>query len=230
MQPNHKDDTWQKPSEQPSKAPYAIAPDTPESSQPPVVSLAPEPLPDPDTVAPVYQAEDDPDIPAEAASGPQDDESDPSLEPVHWQAKEYIHHEKNTLWFIIFGIVVVALIAAAVFLMDSISFAILVPVMAAALLVYTHRPPRLLDYSLGRQGLHVNDHLYNFAEFKGFGVIRDGEEYSVMLIPIKRFRPGVVVYFPEETGEAIVDMLGTRLPMLKLDLDIVDRIIRKLRI
>lgn len=225
MQPNHDDDTWQKPSEQPSQAPYAVTSDTPETKSP-VVSMVPEGLPDPNEVVPVYKEKDDPAPTPEAPSG----EADTDSQPVHWQATEYIHHEKNTPWFIVFGLIVLALMAAAIFLMDSISFAVLVPIMAAALIVYVHRPPRLLDYTLGRQGLHVNDHLYSFSEFKGFGVIRDGEEYSVMLIPTKRFRPGVVVYFPEETGEAIVDMLGARLPMLKLDLDLVDKIIRKLRI
>ena len=141
----------------------------------------------------------------------------PSLNPPQpmslfiGRLQEYIHHERNILWFVVFAVVVLALMAIAIFLMDSISFAILVPVMAAALLVYVHRPPRVLDYTLSRQGLHVNDHLYPFSDFKGFGVIHDGEEYSVMLIPIKRFQPGVVVYFPEEAGEAIVDMLGARL-------------------
>jgi hypothetical protein len=80
-------------------------------------------------------------------------------EPVRWQANEYIHHEKNLIWFIIFTIVVMALIAVAIFVIKSITFAVLVPVMAAALLVYTHRPPRLVDYTLSRQGVHVNDHL-----------------------------------------------------------------------
>lgn len=207
MQPNHEDDTWQEPPTQPSQAPYAADSDTQKTA--PVVSLSPE------------QPDQPPEMPAP---------KDALSEPVHWQAKEYIHREKNVLWFVIFGVVIAALVAAAIFLMDSLSFAILVPVMAAALLVYIHRPPRVLDYSLGKQGLHVNDHLYSFSEFKGFGIIRDGEEYSVMLIPVKRFRPGVVVYFPEDAGEAIVDSLGARLPMLTLHLDFVDKVIRKLRI
>jgi hypothetical protein len=96
--------------------------------------------------------------------------------------------------------------------------------------VYVNRPPRVIDYTLSRKGLHINDRLYPFAEFKGFGVIHDGKEYSVLLLPVKRFKPGVSVYFPEAAGEAIVDMLGARLPMQELHLDIVDQIIRKLRI
>ncbi|HEU5122034.1 MAG TPA: hypothetical protein VFT59_04250, partial [Candidatus Saccharimonadales bacterium] len=154
----------------------------------------------------------------------------PEEEPVRWQAHEYIHHEKNALWFVLFALVVVGLVLLAIFVIKSITFAILIPVMAAALLVYSHRPPRVLNYTLSRQGLHINDRLYPFSQFKGFGVIRDGEEYSVMLIPTKRFQPGVSVYFPEEAGEAIVDMLGARLPMQELHLDAVDKLIRKLRI
>jgi hypothetical protein len=221
MQPNHDDDTWQKPSEQPTQAPYAVSADASEKpSSAPVVTMTPDESQPPAPLVGNQEADREPD----------EDTAADADEPVRWQAQEYIHREKNYLWFIIFGVVVVGLIVAAIFLMDSLSFAILVPVMAAALIVYTHRPPRVLDYTLGRQGLHVNDHLYNFSEFKGFGVIHDEGEYSVMLIPIKRFRPGVVVYFPEDAGEAIVDMLGARLPMQELHPDLVDKIIRKLRI
>jgi hypothetical protein len=88
----------------------------------------------------------------------------------------------------------------------------------------------LIDYTLSSKGLFVNDQLYPFAEFRGFGVIRDGREFSIMLRPTKRFRLGVSVYFPEEAGEAIVDILGTRLPMQEMHLDLFDRIIHKLRI
>lgn len=211
MQPNQPNDNWQLPPEQPSQTPYTPVQDE-AKTQAPVVTMQ----------------EEEPSEPVAAeATEPKSPAAD---EPVHWQATEYIHHERNIPWFVGFAVVVLVLMAMAIFLMNSITFAVLVPVMAAALLVYVHRPPRVLDYTLSRQGLHVNDHLYTFSEFKGFGVIHDGQEYSVMLIPIKRFHQGVSVYFPEEAGEAIVDMLGARLPMQQLHLDFVDRILRKLRI
>ena len=151
-------------------------------------------------------------------------------EPLHWQGTEYVHHEKDALWFIIFGVVVVVFMLLAIFLIESPTFAVLIPVMAAALIVYARRPPRLIDYTLSPKGLYVNDQLYPFSDFKGFGVIRDDGEYSIMLIPTKRFRLGVSIYFPEDAGEAIVDMLGVRLPMREMKLDVFDRIIHKLRI
>jgi hypothetical protein len=225
MQPDRDPQQWQQPPEQPSQAPYEATSSNP--PQQPVVTLTPDQHSSPVTTTPITPPQQSvttvPESPTQSSTFAEE-------EPVHWQAAEYIHRDKGTLWFIIFGIVVVLVMAAAIFLMQSITFAILVPVMAAALIVYSHRPPRVLDYTLSRQGLHINDHLYSFGEFKGFGVIHDGDEYSVMLVPTKRFKPGVSVYFPAEAGEAIVDMLAARLPMQDLRMDFVDHVIRKLRI
>lgn len=222
MQPDRNQQSdWQQPNDQPSQAPYE-APDDGLAAKSPVVTLTPDTSMQQSETEP--PTEDDTFIPKDS------DLQAAEEEPVHWQANEYIHHEKDALWFVIFAVVVVGLMAFSIFVIQSISFTILIPVMAVALVVYSQRPPRLLDYTLSSKGLHINDRLYPFNEFKGFGVIRDGKEYSVMLIPIKRFRPGVSVYFPEEAGEAIVDILGTRLPMQKLNLDVVDKVIRKLRI
>lgn len=230
MQPDHNPTDWQQPKQQPSQAPY-VANQNEEPSRPPIVTLTPDddpqtaPLPPQEEVSAVVSDDEttDPSVAETAAS-------QPALEPVHWQAHEYIHHDKTPFWFILFALAVIGLIAAAIFVIQSITFAILVPVMAVALLVYMYRPPRLLDYTLTSKGLYINDRLYAFSDFKGFGVIHDGKEYSVMLLPVKRFMPGVSVYFPEEAGEAIVDMLGARLPMQELHLDIVDKIVRKLRL
>jgi hypothetical protein len=228
MQSDPDKNDWQQPPQQPSPAPYAAPTEphppvslTPNEDPPAAGWSTPDVAPNDAPQAPVATNEE----PVVAAAPRQ-----PADKPVRWQAHEYIHHKKSPVWFIIFAVVVILLIAAAIFLLQAVTFAILIPVMAAALLVYSHRPPRVLNYTLSRQGLHINDHLYPFAQFKGFGVIRDGDEYSVMLLPTKRFQPGVSVYFPEESGEAIVDMLGTRLPMRELHLDAIDKIVRKLRI
>lgn len=220
MQPDNNPADWKQPAEQPSQSPYAAPPEA-VVTETPVVTLSPdEPLDD----ATAFQPEPTQQLAEEVQT--------PSVveEPVRWQAQEYIQHDKGMLWFVAFAIVTLGMMAIAIFLVQSITFNILVPVMAIALFVYVNRPPRIIDYTLSRQGLHINDRLYPFADYKGFGVIHDGKEYSIMLLPTKRFKPGVSVYFPEASGEAIVDMLGARLPMQTLHLDIIDRIIRKLRI
>jgi hypothetical protein len=185
-------------------------------TQPPVEPVV-APAPEVTAEQPIAAAPETPAAPQQPEQG-----------PVQWQAPEYLHHEKNPLWFIAFGIVVIALTAAAIFLMKSWTFALLIPVMAVALVAYSHRPPRMMDYVLSGKGLYISDTLHPFAEFKSFGVIHDDHEYSVVLIPVRRFRPSLTVYFPEDKGEALVDLLGVRLPMQPLKLDAFDKIVRLL--
>jgi hypothetical protein len=155
----------------------------------------------------------------------------PTDKPVTWTAQEYVHLDKSPLWFILFAVVVLGLVAIDLFFLKSWTFSALVIVMAVAVIIYTRRPPRTLTYALsGGQGLYVGERLYHFDDFKAFGVIKDGDHHSIMLIPTKRFSPGVSVYFPEEVGEQIVDILGQRLPMEDLKLDVIDIVVRKLRL
>lgn len=159
----------------------------------------------------------------------------PSVNPdedqvVRWQATEYIHRDKGGMWYIAFALVVLALIALAIFVFKSITFAILILVMAAALIIYSRRPPEILDYTLSRKGLHINDKLYPYEQFKEFGLLHGDDQYSVVLVPRERFKPGVTVYFPEEAGEGVVDMLAARLPMHEAHIDMIDRVIRRLKL
>lgn len=170
-------------------------------------------------------------VTSEVPEAPVPQQPSPADTPITWTAQEYVHLDKSPLWFVLFVIVVFGLIAIDIFFLKSYTFSALVVVMAVAIIIYTRRPPRILTYALSaQQGLYVGERLYHFDEFKAFGLIKDGEHNSIMLIPRKRFSPGVSVYFPEEAGEKIVDILGQRLPMEELKLDVIDVVVRKLRL
>lgn len=178
----------------------------------------------------VSQPEPD-EAPENQSSEPEQFEDDPDDNPVTWAASEYIHADKNGIWYLLFIIVVLGLIALDVFILRSYTFSALVIVMAIALVIYSRRPPREIHYALSeKHGLYVGEKLYAFSDFKAFGIIKDGIHHSIMLIPTKRFAPGVSVYFPDEVGEKIVDILGVRLPMKELKLDAMDTLVRALRL
>jgi hypothetical protein len=222
---NDQQNYWQADDEQdndtPPTPPVAESP-TPLNEQPAQPALE---QPTPTEQAPVSATQA---APQQAAPAVPEAPEEP---PVTWTAQEYVHPEKGSWWYVIFVIAVLGLIAIDVFLLKSWTFSILVVVMAVALVVYIRRPPRDLTYALSkRHGLYVGEKLYNFEDFKSFGLIRDGNHYSIMLIPRKRFAPGVSVYFPAEAGEKIVDVLGQRLPMQELKLDAIDLVVRKLRL
>lgn len=154
----------------------------------------------------------------------------PQIQPVQWQAEEYIQHDKSPLWYIGFIIVIIVLMITATLLMQTWSFAILIPVMAVALIVYSHRPPRQLNYVLSPKGIYINNQLHPLGEFKSFGVILEPQHNTLVLVPVKRFRPGLSIFFPTEVGESVVDLLGGYLPMRDEQPDIFDKIVRKLRL
>lgn len=149
---------------------------------------------------------------------------------LRWQATEHVDQEQGAGWYVILVAVVLALGALAIFVFHSISFAILLPIMLIALVVYVRRPPAMLDYTLSRAGLHINDKLFAYDLFKAFGVVSSDEFHSLVLLPRKRFQVSQTVYFPQEIGESLVDMLAARLPMQEVKLDAVDRLLKKMRI
>lgn len=149
---------------------------------------------------------------------------------INWEAREFIEHKKNGWWY--FGLVVIVLgLCTLAFFLQQWTFLALVIVAAIALLTYTMRPPRMLHYSLSDKGISEGNNLFTFDQFKAFGVLREDEyHYCIILTPKKRFGARMRVYFPETEGEQIVDMFGLRLPMEPVKLDMLDRLVRFLRI
>lgn len=74
------------------------------------------------------------------------------------------------------------------------------------------------------------DKQYLFENYRAFGILQDDTNFAIVLMPRKRFSPVVTVYFPKDKGEEIVDIFGMRLPMEEVKLDLLDKIVRKLRI
>lgn len=197
--------------------------DPPVTAQTPLQTLAPQ-----EVVTPAA-AQDDQDHRAQESGGADKRDADEAA-LLRWQGSEYLQHDRGAGWYVAMVFVVIALIALAVFVLKSITFAILVPIMAVALLIYVNRPPGILNYALSHKGLHINDKLYPFSQFKSFGVVRHNEVNSVVLVPRKRFQIGQTLYFPTEIGEQLVDMLASRLPMKDTKLDAIDKLLARLRI
>jgi hypothetical protein len=147
---------------------------------------------------------------------------------VDWEASEYIHHHKNPLWFVGLAAVAVLVFGVSVFL-QAWTFAALVVVMVAAIVFFAVRPPRSLHYKLSAKGLQIDEHFYGFGDFRSFGVVQDGGLFSIVLLPVKRFMPALTVYFEQQDGERIVDILGAHLPMEQMKQDSIDRWMRNLR-
>ena len=151
------------------------------------------------------------------------------LDPVSWEAEEYIVKTHNAGWYIGLSLVTIALSVLAFFLQGW-TFLALIILSAITILVYSLRPPRKIHYTLDSTGLVEEKIPHPYNDFRAFGILKEGDNYSAILIPKKRLGLNVKVYFPEGSGEAIVDQLGAHLPMEEIKLDFLDKIVNFLRI
>lgn len=148
---------------------------------------------------------------------------------ITWEAEEYIVRDKTTWWYV--GLMAVGLILAGIAVwLQWWSFLAVVVLSVIALVIYAMRPPRIIRYSLSNKGISEGERLYNYSEFKAFGILKEGQHFAIVLTPMKRFSPRLMVYFPAAQGEEIVDAFGERLPMEEVKLDLLDKLIKILRI
>ncbi len=152
-----------------------------------------------------------------------------SKEIVNWEATEYLQRSKNGKWYVGMALVTLALVALSMFLQWW-TFTALIILSMISLVLYSVRPPRTLHYSLSSKGLSEGDRLYDYSEYRAFGVLQEEGNFAIVLTPRKRFSPRVTVYFPEERGEEIVDAFGARLPMEEVREDFLDKLVKFLRI
>lgn len=157
-----------------------------------------------------------------------DDHKPDFIEVISWEASEFVHREKNMMWFVGVVIAGVILLGLSIWL-QAWTFTVLIVVMVAAIFFMAVRPPRVLHYQLSGSGLSIGENHYAFRDFRAFGIVREDALYYITLIPVKRFMPAIDVYFPQEHGEQIVDAFGGQIPMQTVKPDFIDNLMHKLR-
>lgn len=148
---------------------------------------------------------------------------------ITWDAEEYITQDHNGWWYFGLAVVTIGLGAFAIWL-EGWTFLVLIIVSAITILIFNLRPPRKIHYVLDAQGLSEGKIRHPFSDFRAFGIVKEKSHYSAVLIPKKRFGINVKVYFPEGSGEEIVDALGARLRMEEVKTDLLDKLVNFLRI
>lgn len=151
-------------------------------------------------------------------------------EPFAWDAPEGVQSQNSIVWYIVFGLIALGLMALSIFILKSVTFAILIPVMAVALILQKSRPVRIINYAISPKGIYVADKLYDFSEFRAFGLLNDRGQHSAIILPVKRFSPGLTIYFSDREGETVVDMLGARLPMQEVKPDALEKLLRWIKL
>jgi hypothetical protein len=148
---------------------------------------------------------------------------------VDWTASEFISHDKSAGWYLL--LILGGLVGAAVVYLltrDEVSTAVVV-IVAILFGVSAARKPRELNYKIDSQGLHIDQKYYPLSDFRSFAIVREEAVESIWLMPLKRFRPPLSIYFDPNDGQKIVDVLAQTLPIENRELDPVDRLMHRIR-
>jgi hypothetical protein len=148
--------------------------------------------------------------------------------PIEWQAAEAIDYKRSSGWYVVLFLIAAAVIGICIWQKQWVTI-VLVVVIVAAILVVQKQPTRVLKYSLTPDGVVINNKNHPFDEYRAFGVRHDGNFWSLVLIPVKRFGAETTIFIREEHGEQIVDFIGQYLPMEKVGDDVIGKITRKLK-
>lgn len=156
--------------------------------------------------------------------------NDESPDSISWEASEYVHHEKDPLWFAVFGIVIAGVLALMYWLVEDIISIIVILLMAITVMVFANRRPRSLKYQLDNDGITIDGRMYKYGSFKSFSVMQEGAVQSIFLEPLERFMPPISVYFSPEDANTIYNIIGQHLPNRTREPDIIDRLVHRLRL
>lgn len=155
---------------------------------------------------------------------------DPGKSVLIWSATEYLHHDKNFLWY---GGVLVAGVAigGATYLITEDAFsAAIMPIVAVIVAIFGARKPKELPYEITENGISINGIYRPFSDFKTFTIIHEGQFSSLMLQPVKRFMPSLSVYFAPDNAEQVIEVLSQHMPHEEGKIDAVERLARHLRL
>lgn len=156
--------------------------------------------------------------------------SDSPSDSIQWQASEFVDHQKNPIWFLLFGLGTVVFSIGIYFITGgSILSTVVVAVAGLTFAMYAGQKPRTLTYALLPNTLKIGDKQYSYDDFKTFSVMQEGALNSIILQPLKRFLPPLTLYFANDDGEKIFDILASRVPHEERKADAIDSLMRRIR-
>ncbi|MDZ7744454.1 MAG: hypothetical protein U5K77_01700 [Candidatus Saccharibacteria bacterium] len=160
----------------------------------------------------------------QAGADTQDD-----IPAIQWSASEYVAHDKGAGWYVALGVISLIVAGGLYALTGDLITPIVIIVVAITFGVFAMRKPQVLNYQIDDSGITISQNHYPYEMFRTFTVQDEGGIESIMLMPLKRFMPGITIYFPPEQGDQIVETLANFLPHEDRPPDTVDKLMRKVR-
>lgn len=104
---------------------------------------------------------------------------------VSWLAREYPHHEKSKLWFIVAAVILMALVIYGIFT-DGWTFSMALIVAAGAYYVSHRSPPEIVTIAVTNKGIKVGRHMIEYPVIKNFWIAYEPPHVRKIYLHLKQ--------------------------------------------
>ncbi len=153
------------------------------------------------------------------------------IDPVpsfSWEASEFVHHAKSFQWYLGLWLFLGVFCVILGFLQQWLSVVVLV-VMGVAVVVYSRKEPRTLQYAMDAKGISINGKLSPYSHFRSYNVQAEVGWQEIDLEPTQRFSPRLTLLADAEHFDQIEAILAQHLPRVDRDPDLMERVSRYIK-
>lgn len=148
---------------------------------------------------------------------------------ISFDSREFAHHNKNSLWYLGIGLLLLAGLALALGARNY-SFSLVVIAAGIAIFRLAHLRPGSRTITLAPRGLTWGDKFFGYHHFKAFWISEASGQVTAYLEQ-PNFAPVIHFEIPDDKVEDTLTVLSLELPFHEhKDEPISDRVARMLRI
>ena len=150
------------------------------------------------------------------------------LQEFEWQAPEFSKKKKAKSWFIVPGIITIALGVFAL-LTDNILFLIAIVLAFFIFYIYANKEPRIIKFRINEKGVEIDDKLHDFDSLRSFWIFYDPpEQKELSLRSRKTFLPYIRLSLEKENPNEIRKFLLNYIPEKRHRESIIDIWMRRI--
>ena len=86
---------------------------------------------------------------------------------IQWQAPEFIHHEKSTLWYLATGTIIL-LGSLNAYLLNNIMLSAIILIGGTSMLGLANKKPKMTSYRINWRGVTIDKTMHRFYEFVSY--------------------------------------------------------------
>ncbi len=148
---------------------------------------------------------------------------------IEWTASEFIKYKRDKSWFILPGLVALALAVIAIILKN---FLFTVGIIIAAFVIYLYavKEPRKIKFSISGKGIQIDKQIFPFEDLKSFWIFYNPPEIKELSVRSKKmFIPYIKLPLGDQNPAEVRKLLLRFIPERKHQESAVDTWTRRLR-